>query len=191
MGRKSNCSLSAIGSTGCLHTDAKMTIRALLSIIAVSLLHCISAYVKSPQQAFRSLHVALRGSTHAEAVVRSNKSVKNLHDGMKIRRLPHSDLQVSEICLGTLNFGDQLNEAQSTAILDSAFGDYGINFLVSSYRRNGLYYIILCMVLLGFVRVFTSAVHRKHCRSDREDHWSLVEVEEAIRCHHLWENLWI
>lgn len=106
----------------------------ILEIVAISL--CISSicgFVVSRQQT-STIGSALRGVTHSEAVVRTTP-VKNLYDGMKIRRLPHSNLEVSEVCLGTLNFGDQLDEAQSTAILDSAFGEYGINFLVRYCRR--------------------------------------------------------
>lgn len=47
---------------------------------------------------------------------------------MKRRRLGRSGLVVSEICMGTMTFGAQADEAQSHAILDRAF-DAGVNFL--------------------------------------------------------------
>jgi aryl-alcohol dehydrogenase-like predicted oxidoreductase len=47
---------------------------------------------------------------------------------MKQRRLGTTGLNVSEICLGTMTFGAQADEAQSFAILDRAF-DAGIDFL--------------------------------------------------------------
>lgn len=50
---------------------------------------------------------------------------------MKMRKLPHSDLIVSELCLGTMNFGDQVRKADAIDILDKATKDYGINFIVS------------------------------------------------------------
>ncbi len=47
---------------------------------------------------------------------------------MKRRRLGQSGLVVSEICIGTMTFGVQADQAQSHAILDRAF-DAGVNFL--------------------------------------------------------------
>lgn len=47
---------------------------------------------------------------------------------MKTRRLGRSGLVVSEICMGTMTFGAQADEAASHAILDRAF-DAGVNFL--------------------------------------------------------------
>jgi len=47
---------------------------------------------------------------------------------MKRRYLGNSDLQVSEICLGTMTFGQQCSEAQGHAQLDRALAA-GINFI--------------------------------------------------------------
>lgn len=47
---------------------------------------------------------------------------------MKTRQLGESTLQVSEICLGTMTFGVQNNEAESHAQLDRAFAA-GVNFI--------------------------------------------------------------
>ncbi len=47
---------------------------------------------------------------------------------MKQRRLGRSPLVVSEICMGTMTFGSQCDEAESHAILDRAF-EAGVNFL--------------------------------------------------------------
>src|SRR6185503_14163052 len=47
---------------------------------------------------------------------------------MKHRRLGGSGLQVSEVCLGTMTFGYQCDEATSFAILDRA-ADKGVDFL--------------------------------------------------------------
>lgn len=55
-----------------------------------------------------------------------------LHNGMKYRKIPHSDLSVSEIGLGTMNFGDQLTKRSSLELLDHATKEYAINFIVSS-----------------------------------------------------------
>ncbi|HEX2674809.1 MAG TPA: aldo/keto reductase, partial [Polyangiaceae bacterium] len=47
---------------------------------------------------------------------------------MQRRRLGTTGLTVSEICLGTMTFGSQADEAASLKILDQAF-DSGIDFL--------------------------------------------------------------
>lgn len=46
---------------------------------------------------------------------------------MKIKRLGRTGLKVSEICLGTMTFGNQCDERTSRAIMDKAF-EYGITF---------------------------------------------------------------
>jgi aryl-alcohol dehydrogenase-like predicted oxidoreductase len=47
---------------------------------------------------------------------------------MRRRRLGRSGLTVSEVCLGTMTFGNMADESASLAILDKAF-DAGIDFL--------------------------------------------------------------
>jgi aryl-alcohol dehydrogenase-like predicted oxidoreductase len=47
---------------------------------------------------------------------------------MKKVRLGHSDLHVTPICLGTMTFGEQVNEADAHAIMDRAV-ERGIDFL--------------------------------------------------------------
>jgi aryl-alcohol dehydrogenase-like predicted oxidoreductase len=46
---------------------------------------------------------------------------------MKIKRLGRTGLKVSEVCLGTMTFGNQCDEQTSHAIMDKAF-DYGVTF---------------------------------------------------------------
>lgn len=53
-------------------------------------------------------------------------------EGMKYRRLPNSDLVVSQLGLGTLTFGDQVNAATATELLDAAVKEYAINFVQTS-----------------------------------------------------------
>jgi aryl-alcohol dehydrogenase-like predicted oxidoreductase len=47
---------------------------------------------------------------------------------MKVRRLGKTGLKVSEICLGTMTFGHQCDEATSVAILNKA-AEHGVTFL--------------------------------------------------------------
>jgi len=46
---------------------------------------------------------------------------------MKIKRMGRTGLQVSEICLGTMTFGNQCDEPTSHAIMDKAF-EKGVTF---------------------------------------------------------------
>ena len=67
---------------------------------------------------------------------------QGLQDGMKMRKLPGSDLLVSELCLGTMTFGEQNTKEQSFLQLDMATKEYGINFLVSNhlFLENSYYF---------------------------------------------------
>jgi aryl-alcohol dehydrogenase-like predicted oxidoreductase len=47
---------------------------------------------------------------------------------MRYKNLGNSDLNISEICLGTMTFGEQNTETQSHAQIDMAL-DYGVNFI--------------------------------------------------------------
>jgi aryl-alcohol dehydrogenase-like predicted oxidoreductase len=57
---------------------------------------------------------------------------------MKIKRLGRTGLKVSEICLGTMTFGNQCDEPTSRAIIDKAV-EYGITFFdtADSYPIGG------------------------------------------------------
>src|SRR5271165_1494354 len=48
--------------------------------------------------------------------------------GMKYRTLPGTELSVSEVCLGTMTWGEQNSEAEAHAQLDYAVAQ-GINFI--------------------------------------------------------------
>ncbi|ACA85154.1 NADP(H)-dependent aldo-keto reductase [Shewanella woodyi] len=47
---------------------------------------------------------------------------------MEYRRLPHSNLEVSELCLGTMTWGEQNTQSEAFSQLDYAIGQ-GINFI--------------------------------------------------------------
>ncbi|MCU1392347.1 MAG: aldo/keto reductase [Ilumatobacteraceae bacterium] len=55
---------------------------------------------------------------------------------MRYRRLGRTALQVSELCLGTMNFGPQTPEPESFQIMDRAL-DLGINFFDTANRYGG------------------------------------------------------
>lgn len=55
---------------------------------------------------------------------------------MRYRQLGRTALQVSELCLGTMNFGPTTSEADAFAILDAAV-DAGINFIDTADQYGG------------------------------------------------------
>jgi NDP-hexose C3-ketoreductase / dTDP-4-oxo-2-deoxy-alpha-D-pentos-2-ene 2,3-reductase len=55
---------------------------------------------------------------------------------MKYRQLGRSALKISELCLGTMNFGPRTDAAESHAILDAAI-DLGINFIDTANQYGG------------------------------------------------------
>ena len=50
-------------------------------------------------------------------------------DGMKMHKLPGTDILVSELTLGTMNFGQQVSKDDAYAQMDLAL-KYGINSIV-------------------------------------------------------------
>ncbi|KAL7561164.1 hypothetical protein ACA910_011985 [Epithemia clementina (nom. ined.)] len=57
------------------------------------------------------------------------ESVPGLKNGMDYVQLGDSDLVVSNICMGTMTFGEQNTLQDGVEQLTTAFDDYGINFL--------------------------------------------------------------
>src|SRR5918911_5338127 len=55
---------------------------------------------------------------------------------MEYRKLGRAGVQVSPLCLGTMNFGPQTSEADSFAIMDRAL-ELGINFFDTANRYGG------------------------------------------------------
>jgi NDP-hexose 2,3-enoyl reductase len=55
---------------------------------------------------------------------------------MKYRQLGRSALKVSELCLGTMNFGPRTSEMESFAVLDAAV-EAGINFVDTANQYGG------------------------------------------------------
>ena len=47
---------------------------------------------------------------------------------MRYQTLPGTELEVSEVCLGTMTWGEQNSEAEAHAQLDYAF-EHGVNFI--------------------------------------------------------------
>ena len=81
----------------------------------------------------------------------SVKEVERLTHGMLYRKLGKSNLVVSEVCLGTMTWGEQCTEEQAHAQLDMAIDEYGVNFVVRTCRRG----LGLCFVWRLVARPFT------------------------------------
>ena len=59
----------------------------------------------------------------------SIRPVDVLQDGMKMKTLPRTDITVSELCLGTMMFGEHVSKIEAFSQLDAATKEYGINFV--------------------------------------------------------------
>lgn len=49
---------------------------------------------------------------------------------MNYNTIPNTDLQVSQLCMGTATFGQEMLDEDAHKMLDMACKQYGINFLV-------------------------------------------------------------
>ena len=67
---------------------------------------------------------------------------------MKYRRLGRTALKISELCLGTMNFGPRTSAAESHAILDAAV-DCGINFIDTANQYGGALGVGTTETILG------------------------------------------
>ena len=54
---------------------------------------------------------------------------------MKFKKLGHTDLKVSAICLGTMTWGEQNNEDEAFRQMDIAY-DYGVNFFDTAVSKK-------------------------------------------------------
>ncbi|KAF8820041.1 aldo-keto reductase [Cardiosporidium cionae] len=62
----------------------------------------------------------------------SIKKNKDRNPEMRFLRLGKSDLIVSEICLGTMTFGLQVDETRAHALLDYCYDEFNVNFFDTS-----------------------------------------------------------
>lgn len=47
-----------------------------------------------------------------------------------MKKLPRSDILITELGLGTCNYGEQVNQEDAHAQMDLAMDKYGINYIV-------------------------------------------------------------
>ena len=92
----------------------------LVSVVCAAFAYQTHVAQKRPTTLLRASH---------DGNVVKTKKVSVLQNGLKMRKLPSTDLVVSELCLGTMMFGDQTSKTDAFDILDAATKDYGINFI--------------------------------------------------------------
>jgi len=75
-----------------------------------------------------SMSATIKTPTPSNSII-SNKSVPGLKNGMDYTKVGSSDLIVSKVCMGTMTFGNQNTIKEGVEQLNTAFDEYGINFL--------------------------------------------------------------
>ena len=73
---------------------------------------------------------------------------------MRYRFLGRTGLKISDLCLGTMNFGDVTDEKESCMIMDKAI-DAGINFFDTANIYGGLRMTGICQLIIFEKRVKT------------------------------------
>jgi hypothetical protein len=71
-----------------------------------------------------------------------------------MRKLPNSELVISEVGLGTGTFGGDMTQTDSDAMMDLAFKECGINFVVSRicfYLFSFLYWFSFHRIRASFI----------------------------------------
>ena len=80
-----------------------------------------------------------------------------------MRHLPNSETLISELCLGTMMFGDQVKEQDAIAQLDAATKLYGINFIVSCTLKsvmNASNFNFMLLYLTIQITIYTISIVR-------------------------------
>ncbi len=106
---------------------------------------------------------------------------------MQYRRLGQSNLQVSTLCLGTMMFGDQTDEAESGRIVDSA-REHGVNFIdTADTYSKGRAEEILGRLLAGQRHEWVLASKLGNAMDDAPNHahysrsWIMRETDNILR----------
>ena len=85
--------------------------------------------LRSPRTLVTKLGAERAVNKYLLSNVVETRQVVGLQEGIKMRNLPGTDLTVSELCLGTMTMGEQVNIQDSIELMDKATQEYGINFL--------------------------------------------------------------
>ena len=102
-------------------------------------------------KAFSATAPATAASSKRKQIVKT-EDVPGLKNGMDYVKLGDSDLVVSNICMGTMTFGNQNTLDEGVEQLATAFGEYGVNFLDTA-------------VSISFCSLSTTRIIRRFCLS--------------------------
>ncbi|MBF6616806.1 MAG: aldo/keto reductase [Candidimonas sp.] len=106
---------------------------------------------------------------------------------MQYRRLGNSNLQVSALCLGSMMFGDQTDQAEAARIVDSA-ADHGINFIDTAdvYGKGASEQMVGRLIAAKrhdwvLATKLGNAMSKAPNQSHYSRHWMIREVEASLQ----------
>lgn len=106
---------------------------------------------------------------------------------MQYRRLGNSSLQVSALCLGSMMFGDQTDQAEAARIVDSA-ADHGINFIDTAdvYGKGASEQMVGRLIAAKrhdwvLATKLGNAMSKAPNQSHYSRHWMIREVEASLQ----------
>ncbi|QAA94118.1 aldo/keto reductase [Pollutimonas thiosulfatoxidans] len=106
---------------------------------------------------------------------------------MQYRRLGNSNLQVSALCLGSMMFGDQTDQAEAARIVDSA-ADHGINFIDTAdvYGKGASEQMVGRLIAAKrhdwvLATKLGNAMSKAPNQSHYSRHWMIREVEVSLQ----------
>jgi hypothetical protein len=82
--------------------------------------------------------VSPRFQTRASALFR--KEFDSLREGMVYKNLGNSEVVVSQACVGALMWGDQVSSHSAHQMLDIAFDEFGVNFIVRGVQNQTIFF---------------------------------------------------
>eukprot|EP01040_Poterioochromonas_malhamensis_P009332 gene9332-10133_t len=89
----------------------------------------LCARPKTLQRKHQALHSTVQDSNYYNDKVVECRQNKYLTNGMRLRKLPKSDLVISEIGIGTGTFGGDTSQTEADRILDVSLKECGVNFI--------------------------------------------------------------
>lgn len=106
---------------------------------------------------------------------------------MQYQRLGNSNLQVSALCLGSMMFGDQTDQAEAARIVDSA-ADHGINFIDTAdvYGKGASEQMVGRLIAAKrhdwvLATKLGNAMSKAPNQSHYSRHWMIREVEASLQ----------
>jgi aryl-alcohol dehydrogenase-like predicted oxidoreductase len=102
------------------------------SVIVLLSMGVSEAFLKLREHPVVRFHKSSCNIAISPRTVEDSVDIEKLVGGMKYRLLPHSDLKISEIGLGTMTFGAQVRKTVAFSMMDKATKEFAINLLDTS-----------------------------------------------------------